>query len=319
MKNVCVVGFGAIGPIHANAIKKTKNATLYAICDIDKSRISKGVEEYDTKGYESFDEVLKDKNIDAVHICTPHHLHFEMIKKALLSGKEVICEKPITRTREEFAALLETDGADKVCVVFQNRLNPCVRKAKEISNSKELGTLLSMKGIVTWNRDDEYYLHDSWRGKYSTEGGGVLINQAVHMLDLMCYFGGKVKDVKAINANFSHSTIEVEDTMCAYLSFEGGANGVFFATNCYGVNTPPEFEMVFEKGILTYSNNTLKKDGEIIETDIKPSEGKVYWGSSHEELISNYYDHNKHLSPLDARNTMETMFSMYDNNKLIKE
>ncbi len=312
MKKVCIVGYGEIGPIHAMSVSKTKNARIYAICDNNPQRCAKGAEEYDALEYLDFDEMLKDGNIDSVHICTPHYLHFDMIKKSLSAGKKVVCEKPVTMTRKEFEELLKLENLENLCIVFQNRLNPTIVKMKEIYDSKKLGNLISAKGILTWCRTKEYYAQDEWRGKYATEGGGVLINQAVHTLDYFGYIIGKAINVKAMSANFSHSEIEVEDTISAYMEFEGGAKGMFFATNSYGYNSFPEFELFFEKGKLRYENGVLKLNDEIIESDVKMDGRKSYWGNGHAELIGRFYDENMYFSLSTAINTMNLMFDIYD-------
>ena len=100
--NVCIVGYGAIGPLHAKTLASLKEVKLYAICDIDRKRAEKGAKEYGAKAIYSFERVLSDKNIDSVHICTPHYLHYSMIVKALDAGKKVVCEKPIVMTEEEY-------------------------------------------------------------------------------------------------------------------------------------------------------------------------------------------------------------------------
>lgn len=312
MKNVCVVGYGAIGPIHAAAIEKAENANLYAVCDIDTDRLDVALETYKVKTYTDFELMLKDDEIDTVHICTPHYLHFPMIKKALEAGKGVVTEKPITMTREEYKNLLALDGVENVCVVFQNRLNPSIVKFKEIIDSGKMGEIKAIRGILTWCRTMKYYQHDAWRGKWDTEGGGVLINQAVHTLDLFCYLVGNVKSVKAVMTNFSLDEIEVEDTFNGYLSFENGKKGMFFATNAYTGDPAPLFEISFEKGKVRYIDSKLYVDGELIEEDSKPVAGKSYWGTGHQKLIHNYYDNDIFFTPLDAKNTMETMFAMYD-------
>ena len=313
MKNVCITGYGAIGPVHAAAISKTENAKLYAVCDIDKSRIESCQSEWgDIKGYTDFDEMLLDKDIDSVHICTPHYLHFEMIKKALAKGKTVVSEKPITMTNDEFTELLKTENSDKVCCVLQNRLNACVVKLKEIVKSGKYGKIITVKSVVTWHRDSDYYAQASWRGKKSTEGGGVLINQSVHTLDLMSYVIGDIKNVKAHMTNFSVDNIEVEDTFAAYLGFKDGINGIFFATNAYGINSDPNMEIVFENGIARYEYGKLFVNDELVEENSKPTLGKAYWGSGHENLMRNYYDRNEYFAPKDVENTMRTMFAMYD-------
>lgn len=315
MKNVCIVGYGAIGPVHAAAIEKSVNAKLYAVCDNNSERINLCREKYETVVYTDFDEMLLDKNIDSVHICTPHYLHFEMIKKALLTGKKVVCEKPVTMTKVEFDALLAIGGADEVCVVLQNRLNPCFLKLREITDSGEFGGVRAVKGIMTWCRTAEYYAHDEWRGKWATEGGGVLINQAIHTLDYLCYISGKTTSVKANMMNYSLPEIEVEDSCMAYLKFENGASGTFFASNTHGENSPIDFEVVFEKAIARYMDGKLYIDGKLTVEDSKPMLGKKYWGRGHEALVKNYYDFDKYFSLCDVKNTMDTMFAIYESAK----
>ena len=238
-----------------------------------------------------------------------------MIKKALCAGKGVVCEKPVTMTPDEYNELLKLKGIENVCVVFQNRLNPSVVKLKEIIESGKMGKINAVKGILTWNRSLSYYKNDEWRGKWATEGGGVLINQAVHTLDLFCYLVGNVKSVKAVMTNFSLNELEVEDTFNGYLCFEDGKTGIFFATNAYTSDPSPEFEVEFEEGKVRYVDSNLYLNGKLIEEDIRASEGKSYWGVGHRMLISNYYDKGIFFNPLDAKNTMETLFAMYESAK----
>lgn len=313
MKNACIVGYGSIGPIHAEAIKNTDGVNLYAVCDTDKTKIEKCREKYNVKGYNDFDKMLADTDITSVHICTPHHLHFDMIEKAVKAGKEVVAEKPVTRTKEEFELLKKMPGSEKVCLVFQNRYNPCVIKLKELMETGRFGKVLAVKGIMAWSRGKEYYESAAWRGKAATEGGGVLINQAVHTLDLMIYLAGKISSVKATAANYSlDNVIEVEDTVSAYMKFENGAKGILFATNAYGINNAPEIEIVFENKVVRYSDGKLMLDGIVAEEDAKPREGKSYWGCGHEALIKRYYNKNEYFSVSDGENTMNALFAIYE-------
>lgn len=313
MKNVCIVGYGLVAPNHAEAITKTETANLYAVCDINEERINAFKSEYkNTVSYTDFDEMLLDKNIDSVHLCTPHYLHYPMLKKALNAGKTVVCEKPLTISRADFDELSTLEKAEEVCVVFQNRYNPCVDKLKKIVQSGEFGPVKSAKGILTWQRDEAYYSIGDWRGKLATEGGGLLINQAIHTLDYFSYVIGNVKSAKAIMTNFSIPSIEVEDTLSAYMSFENGAKGVLLATNAYKNNPSPIFEITFENHIAQYTNSTLILDGEIIAKDSKPLIGKSYWGNGHEIMVKNYYDNNIFFTPFDAENTMHNLFAIYE-------
>lgn len=317
MKNVCIVGYGAIGPVHAAALEKTENARLYGVCDNNSDKIKLCQEKYDVKGYTDFDAMLKDENIHSIHICTPHYLHYEMIMKGIRAGKDVVAEKPVTMTREQFETLLATPGSEKVGLVFQNRLNPCTRKLKGLidanARDNKLGKIICAKGIVTWKRTREYYQSDAWRGKWATEGGGVLINQTVHTLDLMNYLVGDIQSVQASMTNYSlQDVIEVEDTCSAYFKYANGATGIFFATNAYDSNTPPEIEIVFEKGKALYENGKLYLDGELICEDVMSTGEKAYWGLGHAGLIHDFYDEGSHFTVESAKNTMYTMFAMYE-------
>ena len=313
MKNVCIVGYGAIGPNHANAVTQTKNARFYAVCDIDPEKIKLCQKKYDVKGYQDFSEMLTDKKIDSVHICTPHYLHFEMIMAALKAGKSVVAEKPVTMTKEQFDILLHTEGSDQVCLVFQNRLNPCAKMLKSIAKEGTLGKVICAKGIITWIRSKEYYLSGEWRGKWATEGGGVMINQAVHTLDMLSYVVGDIQSVKAMMSNFSlNDTIEVEDTASAFFRFANGATGIFFATNAYQTNPMPDIEVVFDRGTARYVENTLYIDGKPVCTDVAATGEKAYWGNSHVTLLQEYYDHGRYFTVHDAKNTMDVLFGMYE-------
>ena len=121
MKNLCIVGYGAIGPIHAKAIEETAGVKFYAVCDNNPDRIEKCKKDYDVKAYLDFDEMLLDENIDSVHICTPHYLHFEMIKKSLAYGKTVVCEKPVaqhTFCHKQLCSTVLSRSSDLLLVCF---------------------------------------------------------------------------------------------------------------------------------------------------------------------------------------------------------
>lgn len=314
MKNVCIVGYGAVGPVHATSLAMIENVFLYGICDTNKERADKGASEYGCKAFYDLDDCLHDKNIDSIHICTPHYLHFEMIERCLEAGKQVVVEKPVTMKREEFEELFLKYRNKPVYPIMQNRTNACVKKMKEmIDTDSGLGKLKMAKGILTWHRDEKYYDSDWWRGTKAYEGGGVLINQAVHTLDLMIYLGGNVKSVVATTSNKSlKGVIEVEDTVDAFLKFENGATGIFYATNAYGKNSSPQLELEFENASFKYIDNTLYRDHEFVCCDERTFHGKDYWGSGHGRLFYDLYVNEKAFLLEDVKNTMQTMFAMYE-------
>lgn len=275
MKRVCIVGCGNISNNHRNAINKTDNALLYAACDVEQERLRTAEKDWGVICYNNFADVINDKNIDSVHICTPHYLHYEMIIEALSAGKQIVCEKPITMTKEQFDSLLSDKVAKSICIVFQNRLNQSVQALKNIADTKELGQIISMKAFLTWHRDKEYYNSAQWRGKWDTEGGGALINQAIHTLDYFNYIAGGIESVKASISNFSlDGVIEVEDTVSAYLKLKNNVTGIFFATNAYTKDSAPFVEITFEKGEAVYINGKLFVNGVKRAEDIVPQTGK---------------------------------------------
>lgn len=313
MKNVCIVGCGVIAPQHAEAIEKTENAQLYAVCDIEARKIERFQQMYHVKGYTEFDEMLEDEHIDSIHICTPHYLHYEMITKALQAGKKVVAEKPVVMTKEQFDLLLQTEGSSEVCMVFQNRLNLCAQKLKSIMEEKPLGNIVCVKAILTWNRTKAYYMKDEWRGKWATEGGGVLINQAIHTLDMLHYLIGDIKTVQSNISNYSlQDAIEVEDTASAYLEFANGATGIFFATNAHKANSSQDIEIIFEQGTARYTGGKLLVNNEVVCEDTIATGEKAYWGNGHSALIHNYYDCDKYFTISDIKNTMHTLFAIYE-------
>ncbi len=311
--NVCVVGYGAIGPLHAQAISQIEGVTLYGICDTDKERADRGAGQYHCRAFYDFDACLAEKEIDSIHICTPHYLHYEMIEKCVAADKMVVVEKPVVMKKEELAAVQKYCGS-KVFPVLQNRINRCVVEMKKIIDTDSgIGKLRAVKGIVTWDRDHNYYNSASWRGTKVFEGGGVLINQALHTLDLMLYLGGKVETVDASSANHSlKEVIEVEDTMEAFMRYENGAKGIFYATNAYGDNSSVQLEMRFENTFLRYIDGKLYRDAEFVCEDDNSFLGKSYWGAGHAKLLYDIYVKQEPIWLEDVMDTMRTMFAIYE-------
>jgi len=297
MLKAAIIGYGNIGPNHAGGVSDTEYGELYAICDIQKERADRAANFYNCKAYYDYEDVLKDADVDVVHICTPHYLHKDMAIAALSAGKHVVLEKPLALNREELEELIAAEQASdkKVCVMFQNRKNHAILKFKELVEKEAYGKLLSISGFMTWLRDEAYYKADAWRGKWETEGGGALINQAVHLLDMMTFIGGKVESVKAnISTKLLGDIIEVEDTADALFFYESGIRGCFYATNAYGTTTPFQMIAEFENGRLRYSDNFLmeivgNEPPKVIAGNDFNAPGKACWGSGHAVVIDEFY------------------------------
>lgn len=292
--DVVVIGCGNIFPAHADAIVENTKSNLLAVVDVDEEKASEGAEKYKCKFYIDHHQLLANEKIDIVHICTPHYLHAPIAIDFLKAGIDVLVEKPLainTASAEQMICAAEKYGR-RIGVVFQNRFNKNVLKAQEILSTGRLGKIKGIKGILTWYRDEKYYNQSEWRGKFSTEGGGVLINQAIHTLDLMQLFGGKVIDLKGHVSTRCLDFIEVEDTADATFFFESGAVGIFYATNCFSSNSPVHIEIECEKGrlILDGSDLGLELDDEFQEfNDDSCNNYKSYWGHSHKTLIDSFY------------------------------
>ncbi len=295
--NIGVIGCGIISQIHLDAIRKNPHADLAMVVDIDESRAKNKATLYNCD-YSTDINVLLNKNIDVVHVLTPHYTHFSIARKVLESSKHCLLEKPMTITTKDAKALIDIMRSKddiKLGIVFQNRFNNTSQFIKKIIDDKTYGKLLGIKASVTWLRDKNYYSQDSWRGKWETEGGGVLINQAIHTLDLIQWFGGAVDSISGSYGTYVlYNDIEVEDTAVMFLNFKNNIRGILFATNNNTVNSPVEMELVFEKTILYLNEGKvyLKRDDEVkvLCEDKLASGEKAYWGLSHEILINNFYD-----------------------------
>ncbi len=315
MYNICIVGFGVIGPVHAEALKGLDDVNLYAICDIKRDRADDGAEKYGCKAYYDFEDVLSDPEIDSVHICTPHYLHFDMIKRTVDAKKIAVPEKPIAMKKEEFDILCRDYFYAPIYPVLQNRANTAVRALKNIVDTDEsIGKLKCARCFVTWCRDESYYASEDWRGKQEFEGGGVLINQTVHSLDLMGYIGGGYKSVSATSSNKSlKGIIEVEDTFDARMIMNNGAIAVFYATNGFGESLSPQIDFYFENKTLSLNNNKLYCGDEVIAQNDERYLGKTCYGMGHQSLFANiYHGVDECITVADVVNTMNTMYAMYE-------
>lgn len=325
-KTACIVGYGVIAPNHADAIVNCDFAELYAICDNDAEKLEKAKKDYPgVTVYQDYEDVIGDENIEVVHICTPHYLHGMMAEKALLAGKDVLLEKPVCLNEEDFEKLEKAQdiSGKKVCVCFQNRTNACVRKMQE--ELPALGKIKSLHGTLMWFKDRAYYESGEWRGKWATEGGGLIINQAIHTIDLLGLLSGGFKSVDAtLSTKCLGDFIEVEDTADVVFETECGARALFFGSNCYPINAPNVVEIHCEKGSLRYTKETLTltQDGAdaVIATDKSVQIGKSYWGSGHYMVINEFYKllntgEGEIISLASVKNTMKTVFALYESGK----
>lgn len=288
-----IVGCGSIAGVHAKALSSMPEAELLAYADIRPERAGAMAGEFGGRAYGSLEELLERESIDVLHICTPHCLHTPMAKAAADRGIHVFTEKPPVIDRAQWEELRGLGEKVRVGVCFQNRYNGSTRACRELLSSGRPGKVLGSRGFVTWRREAPYYTESGWRGSLATEGGGALINQAVHTLDLMaCFLGpGEVLGASLANRHLK-GVVEVEDTLEATLDFNG-ARGLFYAATSYCVDAPIIFELECENATLRLEGERFTRfwrDGRIEQEDFTAAApGKAYWGSSHRRCIEDFY------------------------------
>lgn len=294
MLKVAVIGLGDVSNVHLSAIEASDQAELVAVCDLDETK----EESIGTKLYTDYEKMLQEEKIDCVHICLPHYLHYPVTKACVVHGVNVFLEKPLAHNLEDALQLrqLAADHPEvKICICLQNRLNETFEELMKQTADGQYGQLTGVKGLVTWNRPQSYYDVKPWRGKMSLAGGGVMINQAIHTLDLLQTIGGEVTTVRGSIEQLSNYPIEVEDTATARINFANGARGLFFATIVNSGNSSVELQAIFEKGKFTIKDSLLtvvNDAGEKVELmeDAKLPGTQFYYGASHAKLINHFYE-----------------------------
>src|SRR5215212_6716686 len=227
-----VLGCGVIGPHHARAIAGLKSAEPVAVADVDLESAEELAGEYGCSAYASLTEMLSSVDLDAVCICTPSGMHAEDAITTLEAGKDVVIEKPVDVTLKAADRLIEVQRTTgrTVTVVSQHRFDAATRAVYDAVTKGEFGRLISGSAEVRWWRSQSYYDSGGWRGTWELDGGGVLINQAIHSIDLLQWLMGPVVEVTAYTGLLAHERIEVEDTAVAILKFADGALGNILAT-----------------------------------------------------------------------------------------
>lgn len=255
--NFAIVGCGHIAKKHAEAIKNAPGAKLVAVCDTVPSNMTFYIEEYGAKGYQSYDELLLDHNIDVVNICTPSGTHAPLTIKAANAKKHVIVEKPIALTVEDASSMIEAceENSVKLSVLHPNRFRPAMIKLKKAMDKGKFGKLSHANATVRWNRNQEYYDQAPWRGTKSLDGG-VLMNQAIHNLDLLVWVMGDVEEVYSMAATRLRH-IEAEDVSTGLVKFKNGSLGVIeAATTIYPKNYEESLSVFGEKASVKIGGRT---------------------------------------------------------------
>ena len=254
-----IVGCGVIGRIHAHVIQELKHAMLAAVVDSNLQKLQTAMADFHCDGYTTLEEALKRSDIDAVSICVPSGLHGEIAAAAARAGKHVLMEKPIDVTLEAADRTIEVCERYhvKLGVVFQHRFDTAIVALKQAVTESALGKINFVNARTCWYRDTDYY-REGWRGTLKLDGGGALINQSIHYIDLLQYVAGEVESVFGKCDTLLHHTIEGEDIGCALLRFKNGAIGTIEGTTlAYGDRTT-ELNLFGEEGSIRIENDKTK-------------------------------------------------------------
>lgn len=250
-----------MGMHHAKAIDSAKGAKLIAVCDVDEDRLNRAAEEHKVKGYKDYDDMLKDDEIQVINVCVPSGMHVDMAIPAVEAGKNVIVEKPVDIKVDKINMLIEAGkkAGVKMGGIFQSRTTPMNKRIKDALDNGRLGKLAGAHALLPWYRAQSYYqgAHGSWKGTWDMDGGGSLMNQGVHTVDLIQWLVGRVKSVVGAFGVYGHD-IEAEDKASALLKFENGAIGTLMTTTCAYPGLSQMAVIHGIKGTISWSEGQLR-------------------------------------------------------------
>lgn len=322
-----LIGCGTIAQVHAQVLNKLPDVKFVGAYDIIPERTVVFAEKYGVKAFKSLEEMLE--QIDVLHICLPHYLHTPVAEIAAKRGVAVFTEKPPVISYEQLDRLKDAARVVPLGICFQNRYTRGVQFIKDFMASHVLGEFIGARGEAFWHRDSAYYKQSPWRGKLIEAGGGALMNQTVHTLDLLVYLLGKPSSASATMDNIHlQGQIEVEDSMT--ISLEIQDKPVLFSASTANFTDEPVFmELIFNNYVIKLNGSTViieqagKKFEEInFSTDDRL--GKSYWGDGHESCIHDYYHQLKkelppHTGIPETEATILTLLASYESARTHKK
>ncbi|HWT75866.1 MAG TPA: Gfo/Idh/MocA family oxidoreductase [Mobilitalea sp.] len=296
---VAMIGCGRISEMYLDVFKELQDTleVVYAV-DKDINKAEKFATEFSgCTALADYRECL-DKGIDVFHIATPHNLHPIISIDAMKHGINVLTEKPMAIELQDADRMIQVSKqcGVKLGVIFQTRYVKGCQEIKKLIEDGRLGRIISARSYLSWSRSDGYYLESDWKGTWDKEGGGVLIDQAIHSIDRVQWLvGSEVEWIEGKISNRLHNIIKVEDVAEAFVKFKNGCVYQLYACNCYGYDAPIEIEIVGEKGKAGLKQDLawVRIDGEepyeIRDGYDGLSVGPDYWGCSHVTQIKDFY------------------------------
>ncbi len=228
-----IIGCGKVARYHAATLMNLGESEFRAVCSRSKEKAKAFGKEYGARGYDDVTTMVMEEQLDMVIVCTPHPNHKEPAVAAMKAGAHVLVEKPMASSLKDCDMMIEAaeNYGKTLGVVSQRRFYPPVQRVKKAIDAGKIGIpVLGTATMLSW-RDKNYYDSDPWRGRWKEEGGGVLVNQAPHQLDLLLWFMGDIEELYGVHANLNHPYIEVEDTALAIIKFKNGGLGNILVSN----------------------------------------------------------------------------------------
>lgn len=276
---IAILGCGTIGDVHARAIAELPEiCELAAICDVNPDRAEEYAKKYGTKAYSDYAKMLSDPKIDAVSICTPSGMHADQSIAAMEAGKHVLCEKPLALTVRDAERICECEARTnkKVSVIFQMRFIEDMQYLKKVLSEGLLGTLVFCDLYMKYWRDESYFKVSPWRGTFAMDGGGALMNQGIHGVDIMHFLCGTPRLLTAKAKTLVHN-IETEDTVVCAVEYPSGALGVIQASTSANPGFDRRIEIHGSRGYAVVIDARIEKlfvDGKfLIDTKIETGAG----------------------------------------------
>jgi len=330
-----IIGCGAIASFHARAIQEIKDAKLVIVCDSIEKSAEKTGKEFGVKGTTKLDKVLSNSEVDIVNICTPSGLHQDIAVASAKAGKHLIVEKPLEITLSKCDEIIKVAKENKVklAVIFPSRFKDGTQQLKKAIEKRRFGQIALADAYVKWYRSQEYYNSGAWRGTWKLDGGGALMNQSIHTIDLLQWFMGDVDSITAITRTIVHK-IEVEDTACAILKFKNGALGVIEGSTACFPGTDTRIAIQGEKGSVILDAEEISewtfKDSEPSDKDIKQKERNVSSGAQDPTKKMTHEAHRRQINDMveaivhdreplvngeEGRKAVEIILAIYESSK----
>lgn len=343
-----ILGCGSIGPTHAAALRQIEGVELLAVADLLPDRAKETARKFSVpKVYSTEAELLADPEIDAVSICTPSGIHAQNAVKALESGKHVIVEKPMEVSLAACDAMIAAakKTGRKLTTISQHRFDSASQVVRHYIDEGKLGKIILAEASIKWWRTQQYYDSGDWRGTWKLDGGGALMNQGVHTLDLLVWLAGDVEEVYARALTGAHERIEVEDIVSATLKFKSGAVGSVTATTAAFDGLPARLDLFGTEGTAIIEGDRLKmlalKSGESFSSETAASHaisvarggtasvkdnaahrestaevGSV-WGDAHRAQLEDFVEAIREnrdplITPESSRRSVATILAIYE-------